>query len=166
MKIKDGLICLEQYVVWILFNIFLSLLPIGIIWFIGKVNNDLNVVAVFSSVLAFVYTLLIVNIVPAINLRYYIGKALLYTFSIVFAIIILVFFVLYDIMPKLQTYMNEHTSYWFFLIIPLLLSIVLNSQTITKRIEDAKAAVFNNRFTKSEDKTTQIVNEMNKEKTK
>lgn len=142
---KKTLISIEKYSTWVLCNVIFCILPIGIIWCIGKLTGDLNLPIVFSSILAFLFTLMIISIYnfspfPILK-RGSIGEEILIFGSFFVTIVVLVLFVLYNVMPELQQLMNANMQYWVLLLLALVLAVLLNRPAIEDRIEKKEAAV-------------------------
>jgi len=54
---------------------------------------------------------------------------------------VLVFFILYNVMPKVQQFMNTNMQYWLLLLLALVLAIILNRPVIDARIKEKRDAV-------------------------
>lgn len=142
---KDRLITVETYCNWIVGNVVPCLLPIGIIWGIGSVNKDLDLSVVFSSILAFLFTLLITSVYtfyPFTRLKKgLIGGEILFSFSVLGICLILALFVLYNSIPNLEQGLNADMGYWSLLLLALVLAVLLNRPAIRDRIREKQGAI-------------------------
>lgn len=152
----DIKIIIEKYIVWTLCNIGFSILPIGIIWIVGLINSNADYVVIFSSILALTYTILVVSIynyMPfPLQKRESIFEELLIFGSFFMSSILLIMYVLYNTLPKLQEFMQNHASLWFLLLLVLIIVILLNTPSIQNRISDKKAAAIGRALEKGEQK--------------
>ena len=158
---KEKLISIEKYSTWVLCNIIFCVLPIGIIWLIGELNGDLNLSIVFSSILAFLFTLMIISMYtyfPFPRLKKGSTFEEILTFSSILVLCaVLVLFVLYNVMPKVQQFMNTNIQYWLLLLLALVLAIILNRPAIEDRILKKKGMVVEDAFRKGKEKREQWI---------
>ena len=142
---KDKLVSIEEYATWFVCNVIFCVLPIGIIWIIGRLTGYLNLSIVFSSILAFLFTLMLTSMYaffPYPRLRQErIGKQILIFTSFLVACLVLILFVLYNLMPELKQCVNTNMHYWFILLIALVLAILLNRDAIADRIREKRIVV-------------------------
>lgn len=141
---------IEQYTTWVLCNVIFSALPIGILCLTGKLKGNLNLLVVFSSILALLFTLMIISLYTLFpfsrSRRGLTYRDLLIFASIFVAIVVLVVFVLYNVMPEAQQFMNANMNYWFFLLVALALAILLNRPAIEARISTKRGMAINDAF--------------------
>jgi predicted neutral ceramidase superfamily lipid hydrolase len=149
-------ISIEQYFTWVLCNVIFSALPIGILCLVEKLNGDLNLPIVFSSILALLFTLMIVGLYIFLHFSRLKGSPIyddILTFGSMFvAVIILVAFVLYNVMPEAQQWMNGNMDYWGFLLVAVVLAILLNRPAIEDRILKKQVAVVDATFKEGQQK--------------
>lgn len=143
-------ISVVQYFTWFLCNVLFSALPIGILCVVDKLNGALNLPIVFSSILALLFTLMIVGLYIFLHFSRLKGGPIyddiLVFGSIFVAVIVLVAFVLYNGMPKAQQCMSTHIDYWWFLLVAVVLAVLLNRPGIEDRIGRKQGAVVNAAF--------------------
>jgi len=158
---KEKLISIEKYSTWVLCNIIFCVLPIGIIWLIGELNEDPNLSIVFSSILAFLFTLIIIsmyNYFPFPRRKKGSTFEEILTFSSILVLCaVLVLFILYNVMPKVQQFMNTNMQYWFLLLLALVLAIILNRPAIEDRILKKKGMLVEDAFRKGKGKREQWI---------
>ena len=159
---KKVLVSIVQYFTWVLCNVIFCVLPIGIICLIGKLRGDLNLSIVFSSILAFVFTLLIISLYTFSPFsrwrRGSVCQDLLIFGSFFVAAVILVVFVLYNVMPEAQQFMNDNMHLWLLLLLALVLVILLSQPAIEARILAKRGEAMEDAFNRSKQKGAQWIN--------
>ena len=158
---KQVLISIVQYLTWVLCNIIFCVLPIGIICLIGMLTGHLNLSIVFSSILAFVFTLLIISLytfAPFSRWRKVsVWQDILIFGSFFAATVVLVIFVIYNVMPELQLFMNENMYYWLLLLLALVLTVLLSHPAIEARIGAKRGEAIEDAFDKNKLKSAQWI---------
>ena len=140
-------ISIVQYGTWVLCNVIFSAVPIGILYVVEELKGDLNVPILFSSILALLFTLIIVGLYIFVHFsRLTEGSVyddLLIFGSIFVAVVVLVGFVLYNVMPEAQQWINSDIDRWWFLLVAVVLAVLLNRPAIEDRILKKQGAVVN-----------------------
>jgi hypothetical protein len=160
---KNITISLEKYSTWILCNILGCLIPIGIVALVGSLNNNLDLTVLFSSIMAFLFTILIISVYtyfPYALTNKTKGEEFLTFGSFILSIIIIILFVLYNVIPNMQAILNQNLPYWTTLLIVIPPVIFLNRPAIQDRIAKKKGTSVDEKFERVSEKGQQWTDQL------
>jgi len=157
---KDILTSLEKYSTWVLCNIFGCLIPIGVVALIGFLNSSLDLAVLFSSIMAFLFTILIISVYTYYPFASTRGEELLMFSSFIVSIIIIILFVLYNVIPNMQVIVNQKLIYWLLLLLIFPVIILLNNPAIQERIAKKKGTSVDKKLERADKKGQQWANKL------
>ncbi|KAA0245642.1 MAG: hypothetical protein DYG83_00945 [Candidatus Brocadia sp. AMX2] len=157
-------VIISRYFIWFAVNFVLCLLPIGISGIISNTYGD----DIFLSYLAFSYTLIISSAYVFNSNDNDNRNGVLFWLGIIFAILILCFFILFPklLRPELLNFLKDNIwhSSGIILIITILISLFLNKPSIDDQINKILAKKNFNQPKETGKRVYGMMDELKKEK--